>query len=172
MAYLLAVIVAMLTAQVLIHRQHAGLTALAPLRLAGRMVLLAIPVMLILFVLFPRIPGPLWGLPKDAYKGRTGLSDQMDAGDDQRIEPVRRSGVPGPLHQRHSAAQPALLARAGAVAFRWPALEPARGIADPDSDAFYAGRPGGGLCGRSWSRATGAGCSRWICPPACRRAPG
>ncbi|MBS1248073.1 MAG: transglutaminase protein, partial [Proteobacteria bacterium] len=62
-AYLLAIIVAILTAQVLIHRQHAGLTALAPLRLAGRMALLAVPVMLILFVLFPRIPGPLWGLP-------------------------------------------------------------------------------------------------------------
>ena len=79
-AYLLAAIVVMLTAQVLIHRQHAGLTALAPLRLTGRMVLLAVPVMLILFVLFPRIPGPLWGLPRDAYKGRTGLSEQMAPG--------------------------------------------------------------------------------------------
>ncbi len=79
-AYLLAVMVAMLTAQVLIYRQHAGLTALAPVRLAGKMALLAVPVMLILFVLFPRIPGPLWGLPKDAYQGRTGLSDQMAPG--------------------------------------------------------------------------------------------
>jgi len=78
--YLLAVILVMLTAQVLIHRQHAGLTALAPLRLTVKMALLAIPVMLILFVLFPRIPGPLWGLPKDAYKGRTGLSEQMAPG--------------------------------------------------------------------------------------------
>jgi transglutaminase-like putative cysteine protease len=79
-AYLFAVVVVMLAAQILIHRQHAGLTALVPLRLAGRMALLAIPVMLILFVLFPRIPGPLWGLPKDAYKGRTGLSDEMTPG--------------------------------------------------------------------------------------------
>ncbi|MBK8534252.1 MAG: DUF3488 domain-containing transglutaminase family protein [Candidatus Competibacteraceae bacterium] len=79
-AYLLVVIVAMLAAQVMIHRQHAGLTALAPLWLAGRMLLLAIPVMLILFVLFPRIPGPLWGLPKDAYEGRTGLSEEMAPG--------------------------------------------------------------------------------------------
>ncbi len=79
-AYLLAVIIAMLAAQVMIHRQHAGLTALAPLRLAGRMLLLAIPVMIVLFVLFPRIPGPLWGLPKDAYKGHTGLSEDMAPG--------------------------------------------------------------------------------------------
>ncbi len=78
--YLLAVIVVMLTAQVLIHPQHVGLTAFAPLRLTGQMALLAVPVMLILFVLFPRIPGPLWGLPKDAYQGRIGLSDQMAPG--------------------------------------------------------------------------------------------
>ena len=79
-AWLFGVVVIMLVAQVMIHRQHAGLTALAALRLVGRMVVQAIPVMLILFVLFPRIPGPLWGLPKDAYKGRTGLSDEMMPG--------------------------------------------------------------------------------------------
>jgi len=79
-AYLLVVVTLMLASQMLIHRQHAGLTALAPLRLAGKMVLVALPVMLVLFVLFPRIPGPLWGLPKDAHKGRTGLSGQMEPG--------------------------------------------------------------------------------------------
>ncbi|MDQ5908344.1 MAG: protein-glutamine gamma-glutamyltransferase [Pseudomonadota bacterium] len=79
-AYLLVVVTLMLVSQMLIHRQHAGLTAFAPLRLAGKMVLVAIPVMLVLFVLFPRIPGPLWGLPRDAYKGRTGLSGEMEPG--------------------------------------------------------------------------------------------
>jgi len=79
-AYLLAVVTLMLVSQMLIHRQHAGLTALAPLRLAGKMALAAIPVMLVLFVLFPRIPGPLWGLPKDAYQGRTGLAGEMEPG--------------------------------------------------------------------------------------------
>ncbi|MBK8185525.1 MAG: DUF3488 domain-containing transglutaminase family protein [Candidatus Competibacteraceae bacterium] len=78
--YLFAVVLLMLAAQILIHRQHAGLKALAPIWLSGKMALQAIPVMLILFVLFPRIPGPLWGLPKDAYKGRTGLSEQMTPG--------------------------------------------------------------------------------------------
>ncbi len=78
--YLFAVILLMLAAQVMIHRQHAGLKTLAPLRLSGKMVLQAIPVMLVLFFLFPRIPGPLWGLPKDAYKGRTGLSEEMAPG--------------------------------------------------------------------------------------------
>jgi len=79
-AYLLVVVTLMLVSQMLIHRQHAGLTTLAPLRLAGKMVLVAIPVMLVLFILFPRIPGPLWGLPRDAYQGRTGLSAEMEPG--------------------------------------------------------------------------------------------
>src|SRR5690606_11748959 len=34
----------------------------------------------VLFLLFPRIQGPLWGLPNDANAGRTGLSDQMAPG--------------------------------------------------------------------------------------------
>lgn len=49
-------------------------------RLAGRLLLQAIPLMLILFLLFPRIDGPLWGLPMDAFSGRTGLSDSMEPG--------------------------------------------------------------------------------------------
>ncbi|OIQ90494.1 protein-glutamine gamma-glutamyltransferase [mine drainage metagenome] len=40
----------------------------------------ATPFMLLLFVLFPRIPGPLWGLPNDAHAGLTGLSDTMTPG--------------------------------------------------------------------------------------------
>ena len=50
------------------------------LRLAGMMVGLAVPLMLVLFFLFPRIQGPLWGLPGDANSGRSGLSDSMSPG--------------------------------------------------------------------------------------------
>ncbi len=49
-------------------------------KLAATMLLQAVPIMLVLFVLFPRIPGPLWGIPKDAYSGMTGLSDSMEPG--------------------------------------------------------------------------------------------
>lgn len=49
-------------------------------RLAGAMLLQAVPFMLILFILFPRVQGPLWGLPRDAYSGLTGLSDTMSPG--------------------------------------------------------------------------------------------
>jgi transglutaminase-like putative cysteine protease len=50
------------------------------LRGGGTLVLHSLPLMLVLFVLFPRIPGPLWGLPSDAGAGRTGLSDKMEPG--------------------------------------------------------------------------------------------
>jgi protein-glutamine gamma-glutamyltransferase len=48
--------------------------------LSGKLLLQAVPVMLILFVLFPRIPGPLWGIPQDAYSGMTGLNDSLQFG--------------------------------------------------------------------------------------------
>ena len=49
-------------------------------RTAGTLLLQASPVMLLLFFLFPRVPGPLWGLPQDAFAGVTGLSDSMTPG--------------------------------------------------------------------------------------------
>ncbi|MDP5241284.1 DUF3488 and transglutaminase-like domain-containing protein [Uliginosibacterium sp. 31-16] len=50
------------------------------LRTALRLLGGAVPLMLLLFVLFPRINGPLWGMPLDAYAGSTGLSDSMRPG--------------------------------------------------------------------------------------------
>ncbi|MBL8430711.1 MAG: DUF3488 domain-containing transglutaminase family protein [Dechloromonas sp.] len=50
------------------------------LRYAGVLSLQAVPFMLVLFLLFPRISGPLWGLPTDAHAGKTGLSDTMSPG--------------------------------------------------------------------------------------------
>jgi len=56
----------------------------APLALAdrdaGRAMLWALPLALLLFVLVPRVPGPLWGLPADARAGRTGMSETLEAG--------------------------------------------------------------------------------------------
>jgi len=50
------------------------------LRRSGLMLLQAVPFMLLLFVLFPRVQGPLWGLPRDAFSALTGLSDSMAPG--------------------------------------------------------------------------------------------
>jgi len=55
------------------------------LRMAARFVFYAMPLMLILFVLFPRIPGPLWGLPDDAFSSKTGLSEEMSPGSINRL---------------------------------------------------------------------------------------
>jgi transglutaminase-like putative cysteine protease len=53
----------------------------ATIRQAGRLLLQALPIMAILFVLFPRLPGPLWGIPGAESRGRSGLSDTMSPGD-------------------------------------------------------------------------------------------
>ena len=52
---------------------------------ASRLLFMAAPFMLALFVLFPRIPGPLWGLPADAFSGMTGLSETMSPGSISRL---------------------------------------------------------------------------------------
>ncbi|MCG2577813.1 DUF3488 and transglutaminase-like domain-containing protein [Dechloromonas sp. XY25] len=63
-------------------RLHGGpaSTTKATLRYAAGLCLQAIPFMLVLYLLFPRISGPLWGLPSDAHAGKTGLSDTMSPG--------------------------------------------------------------------------------------------
>jgi hypothetical protein len=40
----------------------------------------ALPFMLLLFVLFPRVQGPLWGMPQDRFSAVSGLSDTMSPG--------------------------------------------------------------------------------------------
>ena len=53
---------------------------LANLGTARLLLAQAVPAALVLFLLFPRVQGPLWGLPQDAYSGMTGLSDSMTPG--------------------------------------------------------------------------------------------
>jgi len=62
-----------------VHLQSGTLTVRPRLRIAGILLLQAIPLTLILFVLFPRVQGPLWGLPQDAYAS-SGLDDKMSPG--------------------------------------------------------------------------------------------
>jgi len=62
-----------------IHLHSGTLAFISRLRIAGMILLQAIPLTIILFVLFPRVQGPLWGLPQDAY-ANTGLDDKMSPG--------------------------------------------------------------------------------------------
>jgi protein-glutamine gamma-glutamyltransferase len=70
------------------------------LRMGGAIVLYAVPLMLLLFVLFPRIPGPLWGLPSDSGAERSGLPDSMSPGNIADLilsdEPAFRVQFEGP----------------------------------------------------------------------------
>jgi transglutaminase-like putative cysteine protease len=76
--WMLVAVWALLTALVLAH-MPVGRPSLARAgALAARAAALGVPVMLVLFLLFPRI-GPLWGLPQDAA-GRTGLSGSLRLG--------------------------------------------------------------------------------------------
>ena len=77
--WLLAAMTLVTAALVRLHGGAAS-TPAATLRYAGLLMLQAVPFMLVLFLLFPRVSGPLWGLPQDAHNGRTGLSDQMAPG--------------------------------------------------------------------------------------------
>lgn len=65
----------------LIHlHSPSGTPSRASLKLSAKLLLQALPFMIVLYLLFPRISGPLWGLPQDALSGRTGLSDTMSPG--------------------------------------------------------------------------------------------
>ncbi len=78
--YMVAVVVVMTGAMVDLNSAPQHSRVAGNLRLAGALLIQAVPLMLALFILFPRVPGPLWGLPKDAHSARSGLSDTMSPG--------------------------------------------------------------------------------------------
>lgn len=80
--YMLATLLVIVTGWVHLHAP--GITVRPSLRVATVLLLQAIPLTLILFILFPRVPGPLWGLPQDAF-ARSGLDDTMAPGSVGRL---------------------------------------------------------------------------------------
>ncbi len=76
-----AVGVATVSTATLIHLNHPGGPSTGhALRLSGRVMLQAVPVMIVLYLLFPRIQGSLWGLPYDAYGATVGLPEEVAPG--------------------------------------------------------------------------------------------
>jgi transglutaminase-like putative cysteine protease len=92
--------------------------------LGARTVMLAAPLALLLFFVFPRIQGPLWGMPQDAAQGRTGLSNSM---------------APGNLSS---------LAQSDETAFRVQFLDPA----PSQAQLYWRGVVLGSFDGRSWTQ--------------------
>ncbi|MDH5484219.1 MAG: DUF3488 and transglutaminase-like domain-containing protein, partial [Gammaproteobacteria bacterium] len=78
--FMFITIIVLVTGLGLIHQKPDTENIKRSLIFSSRIVLQALPLMLIMFVLFPRIPGPLWALPDEKKTGRTGLSDSMTPG--------------------------------------------------------------------------------------------
>jgi hypothetical protein len=93
------------------------------IRRTGRMILQGIPIAAVLFVLFPRIGAPLWGMPADAG-AQTGLSDSM---------------APGSISE---------LSLSDAVAFR---VDFDGVLPPPNADRYWRGPVLGRFDGREWS---------------------
>lgn len=50
-----------------------------------RIILYALPLGIVLFIVFPRLATPLWGVPEAALDGKSGLSDEMSPGSIQNL---------------------------------------------------------------------------------------
>ncbi len=101
-AAMLLALLGLLTALVNAHMPVGRPQLAQSARIAGGMMLLGAPIMVLLFLLFPRL-SPLWGMPGDAMSGRSGLSGQMTVGsiaslalDDSVAMRIRFEGVPPP----------------------------------------------------------------------------
>lgn len=123
-AMMVAAVFAILTTQ--LSFQYTGVVPSLKkrMRLAGLILGLALPLTAILFFLFPRIQGPLWGLPSDAFSGKSGLSDTM---------------APGNISN---------LALSDDIAFRVKFIDPP----PPKSKLYWRGIVLGNYDGRTWTQ--------------------
>ena len=76
------------------------------LRYAAMLCLQSLPFLVALYLLFPRVSGPLWGVPEDTFSSRTGLSERMTPGSIAELVQsgeiafrVRFDGSPPPKHK-------------------------------------------------------------------------
>ncbi|MFA7268737.1 MAG: DUF3488 and transglutaminase-like domain-containing protein [Sterolibacterium sp.] len=115
-----------LTTAALLILNHQHQPPARALRLSGLLLLQSAPFMLLLFVLFPRVQGPLWGLPIDAFTGTAGLSDSM---------------TPGSISQ---------LSQSDAIAFRAKFAGEYAGKAPPQTSLYWRGPVLSQFDGRTW----------------------
>ena len=93
--YIVACILSALIALMYLHRREAyenigtapdtGRNIFSELGFGMRLLALALPVGLVLFLFFPRWGSPLWGVPEDALDARSGLSGSMTPGSIQSL---------------------------------------------------------------------------------------
>lgn len=93
--YIISCLLSSLIALMYLHRREAyenlgqapdtDRNLFAELGFGVRLLALALPIGLALFLLFPRWGSPLWGIPEDALDARSGLSDSMTPGSIQSL---------------------------------------------------------------------------------------
>jgi protein-glutamine gamma-glutamyltransferase len=76
---MLVALMGLLTALVNAHMPVGKPSLMAAAKIAGKMALLGAPIMVVLFMLFPRL-APLWGTPGGPLQGKSGLSADMRVG--------------------------------------------------------------------------------------------
>jgi len=93
--YITACLLSSLTALMYLHRREAfenlgkapttGRNLFSELGFGVRLLAIAFPIGLALFLLFPRWGSPMWGIPEQALDARSGLSDSMSPGSIQGL---------------------------------------------------------------------------------------
>jgi len=78
--YLGVLLVADVALMANINHRDPGSPALSALKIAGRLTFQALPLALVLFVLFPRLTAPLWSLGQVEEKARSGIKDWLEPG--------------------------------------------------------------------------------------------
>ncbi len=77
---MMADIVLLTTALLSLNDRHALFKPTQKLQFSATLLLQALPLMVVCFIFFPRVDGPLWGLPADAYTATTGIDNKMTLG--------------------------------------------------------------------------------------------
>jgi len=78
--YLLLVVLLLTAALIALNHPNSAMAHTRYyLRYAGQLLLQAFPIMVVMFILFPRLDSPLWSMPQGNV-GKTGLSDQIRMG--------------------------------------------------------------------------------------------
>ena len=97
-------VIALLAALIGLQQSHLAMRPWPTLRLALVMLGQALPLMLLLFVFFPRL-GPLWSMPNPNNQARTGLSESMTPADVAQLsksaELVFTATFAGPMPPRN-----------------------------------------------------------------------
>lgn len=78
--YIGFVMILITTALIGLNQTRGHLRPIHSFRLAAVLLLQSVPLMVVLFVLFPRV-APLWTVPLPSQTGKTGISDSMTPGD-------------------------------------------------------------------------------------------